>query len=122
MANPKTLKPWKKGQSGNPNGRPKSIRTTLAAQGYSIAQINQVIKILLSMTVEELTKIVRERKEDILTVTAAAALLKSLGKGQLDAMEALISRTYGRPVTHNEVFVGDQITFEIKPRELPHKD
>ena len=47
-------KPWVKGQSGNPNGRPRKYVTTLAANGYKRSEINDTIQAMMAMTIEEL--------------------------------------------------------------------
>jgi hypothetical protein len=73
---PENLKPFKKGQSGNPNGRPKKLP--------------QLDKLLADVLGEE--------KDGI---TAAEAILKKLrqmaAQGNLRAAEILLDRGYGKP-------------------------
>lgn len=69
------LKPFKKGQSGNPNGRPKKI-----------PEIDDLLATVLG-----------EEKDGI---TAAEAILKALRakatKGDVRAAEVLMDRAYGK--------------------------
>ena len=53
----KNLKPAKKGQSGNPNGRPKKLKTILKKEGLKQSQINDIISEMLAMTRDELQSI-----------------------------------------------------------------
>jgi hypothetical protein len=75
MAKEDNLKSWKKGQSGNPNGRPKK----------------------LPHLEELLADILGEDKEGI---TAAEAILRALRakatKGDIRAAEVLLERAYGK--------------------------
>jgi len=75
MANEQNLKPFKKGQSGNPKGRPKK----------------------LPHLEELLADILGEDKEGI---TAAEAILRALRakatKGDIRAAEVLLERAYGK--------------------------
>ena len=85
--NPQNLRPaWKKGQSGNPKGRPK-----------------------LPDISEALAKVLAEEKDG---VTALEATLKALRakatKGDVRAAEALLDRAFGKAVQRTDVTSGDK--------------
>jgi len=68
------LKPWKKGQSGNPKGRPKlpDIREALA-------------------------KVLAEEKDGVTALEATLAALRAKAtKGDVRAAEALLDRAFGK--------------------------
>jgi len=44
MANEQNLKPFKKGEVANPNGRPRKYVSLLKEQGYKLAEINDTIQ------------------------------------------------------------------------------
>lgn len=75
-------KPFKKGQSGNPNGRPKKLP--------------ELDKLLADVLGEE--------KDG---VTAAEAILKKLrqmaSQGNIRAAEILLDRGYGKPKQHTDI-------------------
>lgn len=75
MANEKNLKPFQKGQSGNPNGRPKKL-----------PGLDQLLADVLS-----------DEKDGI---TAAEAILRAIRlkavKGDVRAAELLLDRAYGK--------------------------
>ena len=86
MANEENLKSWKKGESGNPNGRPKGSlnRSTIARKWLQTSS-----KILNPITGEEETL----TQEDIGTL----ALIKKLRQGDVQAYKALLDSSYGQP-------------------------
>jgi hypothetical protein len=88
---------WEKGESGNPKGRPKKLVPSLKIEGYKLAEINDTIQSIISMTVDELKMVWDNPKSTILEKTVAGALRKSLEKGNLESVETLINRVYGKP-------------------------
>ena len=99
MANPQNIEKHKfeKGQSGNPNGRPKKFVTLLKEQGYKRSEINDTIQAMLAMSITELKDVYDNSNATILEKTVANALRKSLEKGTLYSIETLLSRVYGQP-------------------------
>ncbi len=86
MANNKTLKSYKPGESGNPNGRPKGSknRSTIAKQWL---EINEKAKNPVTGTEEVLSQ------EDLLTL----AQIKKAREGDVNAYKALMDSAYGTP-------------------------
>lgn len=113
MANTDNLIPFKKGQSGNPNGRPKSYVTGLKDIGYNMTEINMAIRNMLSMNIEELRKVYENPEATILEKTVAGAMRKSLEKGSLYSIETLLSRVFGKPKETSDVKQDTEITIKF---------
>jgi hypothetical protein len=92
-----TLKIWEKGESGNPKGRLKKLVPSMKVEGYKLTEINDTIQAIISMTMDELKDVWNNPKSTILEKTVAGALKKSLEKGNLESVETLINRVYGKP-------------------------
>ena len=97
MANEQNLVPFEKGQSGNPNGRPRKFTTILKDIGYKQSEINDTIQNMLGMTIDELKDIASDDNTTILEKTVANALYKSFRKGSLYSIETLMTRVFGKP-------------------------
>ena len=87
MAREDNLKPqWKKGESGNPNGRPKGSRnrSTIARKWLNVKTkaINP-----LSQEEEDMNQ------EDMITL----ALIKKARQGDVAASKAILDSAYGQP-------------------------
>ena len=101
-----------KGETMNPNGRPKKYVTLLKEQGYKLAEINDTIQAMLSMDLDELKDVWQNPKATILEKTIANAMRKSLEKGSLYSIETLLSRVYGKPKETADV--NQTVSGEIK--------
>jgi hypothetical protein len=111
MANKGNLKSFKKGETGNPNGRPKKL-----------PELDKLLTDVLN--------------EDRKGITAAESILKALVekaiKGDIRAAELVLNRAYGKPKEHiqeqqkihNIINLGDglpptPIITIIKPNDAP---
>jgi len=121
MANEKNLKPFKKGQSGNPNGRPRKYVSTLTDQGYKLSEINDTIQAMMAMSLDELKKVYQDKEATILEKTIAHSMQKGLKNGNLSSMETLLTRVYGRPKEKLET-EGTNTNFNVDLSGLSTKD
>jgi hypothetical protein len=103
------LIPFKPGQSGNPNGRPRKYVSLLKEQGYKLAEINDTIQAMMSMDLDELKTVWDNPKATILEKTIAAAMRKSLEKGSLYSLETLLTRVYGKPKEQMDIQTDNRI-------------
>lgn len=114
--NEQNLKPFKPGESGNPNGRPRKYVSLLKEQGYKLSEVNDAIQALMSMDLEELKGVAQNPKATVLEVTIAMAIKKSIEKGSLYSIETLLTRVYGKPKELSESTGTQKITVEyVKP-------
>jgi hypothetical protein len=94
---------WKPGQSGNPNGRPRS--TTEMKQAF--AGMTDLAKEIINLS-GEITRLRLQRARDILVDPSKASdeeITWALGQSgtQLDAAQAILDRGHGKPVAKVEI-------------------
>lgn len=97
---------YKKGQSGNPNGRPRNRMLKLLKQicpkgrikentGLTINEIDYIEQTVLSMTLSELQLIAKEDRTPAYMKTLAMAIIMDMKNGKTDTVNKLRSRQYG---------------------------
>ena len=105
---------WKKGESGNPNGRPRKWISELKESGYKSSEVNDCILVMLSITIEELADVYKNPKSTILEKTVANALKRSLEKGSLYSIDTLLNRAIGKPKESIDHTTNGEIMRDIK--------
>jgi len=103
------LNQFKKGESGNPNGRPRKYVSLLKEQGYKLSEINDSIQAMMSMTIEELKAVWDNPQATVLEKTVAHAMRKSLEKGRLYSLETLLTRVYGKPKEQMDINTDNKV-------------
>lgn len=86
-----TLKPFEKGESGNPNGRPKGAKNRSTIARYWLS-VEQKLKNPLTGDSETMSQ------EDLMTL----ALIKKAREGDTNAYKALMDSGYGAPIQQVE--------------------
>ena len=106
MPNPKNIEKheFKKGQSGNPNGRPKKIENVLT--DYFLAEHNlkltksqsqDIIRTILGKTKSELMELAKNDELPFWVSLIAKKATRDFEKGSIHILDVLFDRVYGKP-------------------------
>jgi len=86
-----------KGETANPNGRPKKFTTLMKEEGYKLSEVNDSIQAIMSMDEKTIKEVLKNEDATMLEKTVARAIIKSYEKGSLYSMDTLLSRVFGKP-------------------------
>jgi hypothetical protein len=93
---------WEKGESGNPNGRPKGAKNRSTIVKYWL-EVNQNLKNPLTGESQTMSQ------EDLMTL----ALIKKARDGDVNAYKALMDSGYGAPLQQIEQTNIEQPLFKL---------
>lgn len=95
MGNIKNLKNFKKGQSGNPAGRPPDALNRVMKK-LTKNELEEIANLIVKGTVAELKKIAQSKNTQALRVMFAAIVVKIIERGDMDAFDKLLNRLIGK--------------------------
>ena len=100
---------FEKGETGNPNGRPKKLVSSLIAQlkeegyeGVTNGQISDVISLLLNLNKDRVKQLAEDAKQPIYVQRISRRLVTATDKEIGDFIDKQLDRAHGKPKQVNE--------------------
>lgn len=118
---PENLKKWKKGESGNPAGRPKKIETVIKEHfleehnlKLTKTQSQDIIKNILGKTRKELVEMAQNEELPFWIALIAKKAQRDFEKGSIHILDVLFDRVYGKPKEEVEQTINDGAPSEFR--------
>jgi len=118
---PENLKKWKKGESGNPSGRPKKIETVIKEHfleehnlKLTKTQSQDIIKNILGKTRKELVEMATNEDLPFWIALIAKKAQRDFEKGSIHILDILFDRVYGKPKEEVEQTINDGAPSEFR--------
>lgn len=118
------LTSWVRGQSGNPNGRPRRAIATLE-KGIGI-EFNvslskddkyQILESMLEMDLNSLQQIASDKTSPAFMVNIAMAIRKDIHNGRISTVSELFDRFFGKPYQTGKLDIttgGEKLNKDLK--------
>ncbi len=101
---------FEKGETGNPNGRPKKLVSSLIAQlkeegyeGVTNGQISDVISLLLNLEKDRVKVLAEDAKQPIYVQRISRRLITASDKEIGDFIDKQLDRAHGKPKQVQEI-------------------
>ena len=110
---------WKKGESGNPKGRPKTLIKKLTKKGkLSNSQAKELIQIALNSSVADLKEVFQNDEMMIYFRIIAGDIAECLKTKNFKRLESMLERAFGKSVQPVEDVTPRNISFVIEGDEV----
>jgi hypothetical protein len=96
--NPQNLKPFKKGQSGNPLGPNALPKELLAAKKMNRIECETIFARLINLPKDKISEVLKDPKASMLEITIATILFKAAQNGDHQRLNFILDRTVGKVV------------------------
>lgn len=117
-----------KGQSGNPNGRPKLPEDIKAASKLTRASLEAIINKYMGMDKDQLGDVVKAKGTPVIELMIASIIHKALVHGDQQRLDFMLNRLIGRVKEQVEISVpkptiiersdGTEVIMGVEKREL----